>query len=67
MILDVFCIVASFLLRYIAGDVSDQMKKQILRRYTNLYEDAPPKRNKLYSTFSDRDAMKQILLNERIA
>ena len=65
MILDVFCIVASCLLRYISGDVSEQMKKQIMKRYTNLSEDTPPKQNRLYSTFSDRDAMKRILSDER--
>ena len=47
--------------------VSEQMKKQILKRYTNLSEDTPPKQNRLYSTFSDRDAMKRILSEERTA
>lgn len=61
MILDMFCIVASYFLRHINSDVSEQMKKQILKRYTNLHEDKPPKQNKLYSTFSDREAMKRIL------
>lgn len=65
MILDVLCIITSCLIRNSTDAVSETIKKQIFKRYINLYEASIPKQNKLYSTFSDRDAMRRILAEER--
>lgn len=67
MILDMICIITSCLIRNSTDAVSETIKRHILKRYTNLYEASTPKQNSLYSTFSDRDAMRRILAEERIA
>lgn len=61
LILDFLCIVTSCFIRHSTHAVSESIRKQILKRYTNLNETTIPKQNKLYSTFSDSDAMKKIL------
>lgn len=65
MILDMLCIITSCLIRNSSDAVSKTLKKQILKRYINLNESESPKHYTLYSTFSDRDAMKRIQVNQR--
>lgn len=64
MILDFLCIVTSYVIRNSTHAVSEAIQKQIFKRYTNLNETTIPKQNRLYSTFSDIEAMKRIMTLE---
>ena len=61
MVLDLLCILLSCIVRHFDNKFAEIVKKMILGRYSNMYDDAPPKKNELYSTFSDREAMKKAI------
>lgn len=61
MILDLICIITSYCIKNLNNTLSQKIQKLLYGRYLNLYEDTTPKINKLYSTFSDYEAMEKVL------
>lgn len=67
MIFDIFSIIVSLLLSLINTDISLSLQKRIANGYVNLMPENNKRKNNLYCTFSDRDAIQRVITTQKSA